>query len=56
MDILGSMAALPWLWFIIVCAIYYAFKFTLRSINIAIRGWPPAHLDADGDFKKESEE
>lgn len=22
----------------------------LRSINIAIRGWPPAHLDADGDF------
>jgi hypothetical protein len=22
-----------------------------RSINIAIRGWPPAHCDADGDFK-----
>lgn len=21
----------------------------LRTINIAIRGWPPAHLDADGD-------
>lgn len=24
----------------------------IRSINIAIRGWPPAHLDADGDWKK----
>lgn len=23
----------------------------LRSVNIALRGWPPAHLDADGDFK-----
>ena len=22
----------------------------LRSINIAIRGWPPQHLDADGDW------
>jgi hypothetical protein len=25
----------------------------LRSINIAIRGWPPAHLDADGDWRKD---
>lgn len=23
----------------------------LRSINIALRGWPPEHLDADGDWK-----
>lgn len=22
----------------------------LRTINIAIRGWPPEHLDADGDW------
>lgn len=28
----------------------------LRSINIAIRGWPPAHLDADGDWKPEPEQ
>ena len=27
----------------------------LRSINIAVRGWPPEHLDADGDFKVEVE-
>lgn len=23
----------------------------LRSLNVLFRGWPPAHLDADGDFK-----
>ena len=22
----------------------------LRSVNIALRGWSPAHLDADGDW------
>lgn len=27
---------------------------TLRAINIVIRGWPPAHLDADGDWMKKS--
>lgn len=25
----------------------------LRSLNVAIRGWPPSHLDADGDWKPE---
>jgi len=25
----------------------------LRSIKVVLRGWPPAHLDADGDFKPE---
>ena len=23
-----------------------------RSINIKERGWPPSHLDADGDLKE----
>jgi len=23
----------------------------LRTIKVCIRGWPPAHIDADGDFK-----
>ncbi len=27
----------------------------LRTIKVALRGWPPAHLDADGDFKPVSE-
>lgn len=25
---------------------------TYRTINILFRGWPPAHLDADGDLIK----
>jgi hypothetical protein len=28
---------------------------TLRTINVAINGWPPEHLDADGDWKPEPE-
>ena len=32
---------------------FMAYNRTLRSKNIAAKGWPPAHLDADGDFKKE---
>lgn len=28
---------------------------TLRAVVVAIRGWPPAHLDADGDWKPEPE-
>ena len=23
----------------------------LRTLNVVFRGWPPEHLDADGDFK-----
>ena len=23
----------------------------LRTIKVVVRGWPPEHLDADGDFK-----
>lgn len=33
---------------------FWAFNRYLRSRNIAARGWPPAHLDADGDFKEET--
>lgn len=47
-------------YFLAFCAIYFGFETslrivsrTLRTINIAIRGWPPAHLDADGDWKKD---
>jgi hypothetical protein len=24
---------------------------TLRMFTVAIRGWPPSHLDADGDWR-----
>lgn len=26
-----------------------------RTIKVCCRGWPPEHLDADGDFKPERE-
>lgn len=26
----------------------------MRTLNVVVRGWPPAHLDADGDWKPES--
>ena len=29
-----------------------AYNRRLRSQNIHAMGWPPAHLDADGDFKQ----
>lgn len=25
----------------------------LRTIKVCVRGWPPEHLDADGDWKPE---
>lgn len=28
----------------------------IRHSNIATKGWPPEHLDADGDWKEESDE
>ncbi len=28
----------------------------LRSLNILFRGWPPEHLDADGDFNTYEDE
>jgi hypothetical protein len=28
------------------------FKYYFRSLNIKNHGWPPSHLDADGDFKQ----
>lgn len=59
--------ASPWLAFIAICAIYYTLKWIIfapfrmvnricRSRNIVARGWPPPHLDADGDFKPENTE
>lgn len=30
-----------------------AWKLWVRHRNIAAQGWPPEHLDADGDFKPE---
>jgi hypothetical protein len=35
---------------------FLAYNQTLRSRNIVARGWPPAHLDADGEFVEEVDE
>ena len=34
---------------------FIAYNQTLRSRNIIARGWPPPHLDADGDFAEKEE-
>lgn len=55
----------PWLAFFLACVLssvvtapfkfaFRAYSRSLRARNIAARGWPPEHLDADGDFKPES--
>lgn len=46
--------------FLSICAVYYVLKMIFLQIPVRIirhftirkAGWPPAHLDADGDFKK----
>jgi len=57
----------PWLGFFLtiivlgmVYGILHAILFRLpnriiRHLNILQAGWPPPHLDADGDFKTEDE-
>lgn len=51
------------LFFLAACAAEAPFKFgfrawkmSCRSRNIAAQGWPPAHLDADGDFRPETDD
>ncbi len=38
--------------FLLLCSAYYLLRFILRGIIICVRGWPPAHLDADGDWQR----
>ena len=54
----------PWTFCLLFCPVVFniptnfVFKCWnrwLRSRNIKNHGWPPPHLDADGDFKKEPE-
>ena len=47
--------------FFLLCSVYYLLKYALfvlpnralRTIKVCSKGWPPAHLDADGDWKPE---
>ena len=55
MDIFAFMSGSPWLtWFLAIIVSSLIFKIInrmLRTINIYKHGYPPAHCDADGDFK-----
>ena len=63
MNIYEFMSGSPWLTFFIIVGfgiiIEIIFKYginrPLRHANIKKHGWPPAHLDADGDFKNDEE-
>lgn len=49
------MSDSPWLtFFLALLVIGYLFKFwnrLMRHLSVRCRGWPPAHLDADGEFR-----
>ena len=47
--VLATAAASPFFF------LYAAYNQLLRSRNIIARGWPPPHLDADGDFAEADE-
>lgn len=40
-----------WLAFLLAAMVKTLIIRTYRVLIIAIRGWPPAHLDADGDWR-----
>jgi hypothetical protein len=60
-DILAFAGEHPVLFTFILLAIcsvvntltFRPFNRWIRSRNIASKGWPPPHLDADGDFKED---
>ncbi len=36
----------------LVGQVFQLVQFLFRCVNILVRGWPPAHLNADGRFKQ----
>ncbi|BCP56243.1 hypothetical protein K32_48600 [Kaistia sp. 32K] len=49
------MSDSPWLTFFLACVasscVVSIARLPFRAMNIRKHGWPPAHLDADGDYK-----
>lgn len=49
------MSDSPWLTFFLAWFLTeLVFKITnriLRTIKVCVKGWPPSHIDADGDWK-----
>lgn len=59
-DLYSFMGEHPWLTFFLallavqlVLAPFRLVNRFIRHRNIVAHGWPPEHLDADGDFKDE---
>lgn len=48
---IGSISIIYIVLFFITNAVIMILSRLFRTINIAFRGYPPSHLDADGDFK-----
>lgn len=52
--LLNFMGEHPFLAFMMICATYYTItcpiRYIIRHLNIRKAGWPPAHLDIDGDY------
>jgi hypothetical protein len=38
--------------YIIAVTLFRGWNRLMRTINVHNAGWPPAHLDADGDWKE----
>lgn len=59
MNAYDFMSGSPFLTFCIVymltTTLVRIVKSLVRARNIRFAGWPPLHLDADGDFKPEPE-
>jgi hypothetical protein len=59
MTIFQFMAESPFLTFcmcyMLTVTLLRMWKAVVRHLNIRKAGWPPPHLDADGDFKDDSE-
>jgi hypothetical protein len=48
----GSYVLIAMILYFVVNGIINLFSRFFRMIMVLFKGWPPSHLDADGDFKK----
>lgn len=59
-EILTFAGGHPVLAFFVICSAYYLLRYLIvrcfRTMNVVCRGWPPSHLDADGDWNTQGEE
>lgn len=47
----GCYALIGLILYFVVNGVLKLISRILRTIMVSIHGWPPSHLDADGDFK-----